>query len=195
MSMFRLTCAGATIALCATAVIASGAPPSIPSHNYGLGQPATQAEIQGWNIDVEPDGANLPPGRGTVAAGADLYATACASCHGATGQGGIGPRLVGGIGTLATAHPVKTVGSYWPFATTVFDYIRRAMPFNHPELLSNDQVYALVDYILFLNSIVPKAAVMDAATLPEVKMPNRDGFLWHDQGPDVHATACMANCK
>lgn len=174
--------------------IAGPAAFSATGPDYGLGRTATPAEIQGWNIDVEPDGQGLPSGSGTVAEGAKVYAASCASCHGAKGEGGIGPRLVGGIGTLATAHPVKTVGSYWPFATTVFDFIRRAMPFTRPESLSNDQVYAVVADILYLNGIVPKTAVMDRTTLPKVKMPNRNGFIWHDPRPDTHAKACMANC-
>lgn len=190
MSMSRV----ALLAAAAMSVGRASALAAPSGQDYGLGRTATPAEIHGWNIDVEPDGHNLPPGSGTVADGARVYATSCASCHGAQGQGGIGPRLVGGIGSLATAHPVKTVGSYWPFATTVFDYIRRAMPFNQPESLSNDQMYAVVAEVLHLNGIVPRTAVMDRTTLPQVKMPNRDGFIWHDPRPDTHANACMTGC-
>jgi mono/diheme cytochrome c family protein len=152
---------------------------------YGLGEPATQAEINAWNDDVSPAGDNLPAGSGTVAQGQQIYAQRCAACHGATGQGGPMDALVGGIGTLGTKAPVKTVGSYWPYATTLFDYVRRAMPFNEPGTLSDDQVYAVSAYILYLNGIVPQNAVMNAKTLAAVKMPNRDGFLQKDPRPDA----------
>jgi cytochrome c len=167
---------------------------TIPRVDLGLGRTATGADIAAWNIDIEPDGKNLPSGSGTPAEGAKIFAATCAACHGAHGKGGTAPRLVGGIDTLATAHPIKTVGSYWPYATTVFDYIRRAMPFTSPESLTNDQVYALVAYILNQNRIVPDNAVMNATSLPTVQMPNRSGFLWVDPRPDVHAPACMTGC-
>jgi S-disulfanyl-L-cysteine oxidoreductase SoxD len=184
----------------ATAVAASpesvaSPPPAVPGVDFGLGRAATGADIAAWNIDVEPDGRNLPPGSGTAAQGAKIYASTCASCHGDRGQGGLAPRLVGGAGTLGTAHPVKTVGSYWPYATTVFDYIRRAMPFTSPESLSNDEVYALVAYLLNQNGVITGNAVMNAATLPKVKMPNLNGFVWEDPRPDVHASACMTGCR
>jgi S-disulfanyl-L-cysteine oxidoreductase SoxD len=185
--------AGARGFAASPANVAPPAPP-IPRVDFGLGRTATAADIAAWNIDVEPDGRNLPPGSGTPADGAKLFASTCAVCHGDHGQGGIAPRLVGGIGTLATAHPIKTVGSYWPYATTIFDYVRRAMPFTSPESLTNDQVYALVAYLLDQNGIVPSSAVMNATTLPAVKMPNRSGFLWVDPRPDVHASACMTGC-
>jgi S-disulfanyl-L-cysteine oxidoreductase SoxD len=184
---------GAT-AFAAAPQTAAPPPPAIPHTSFGLGRTATAADIAAWNIDVQPDGKNLPPGSGTVADGAKIFASTCAVCHGAEGQGGLGPRLVGGIGTLATAHPVKTIGSYWPYATTLFDYIRRAMPFTSPESLTNDQVFALVAFLLNRNGILPDNAVMDRTTLPAVKMPNRNGFLWEDPRPDVRATACMTNC-
>lgn len=148
----------------------------------GLASPATPAEIAGWNIDVTPDGAGLPPGSGTVEQGEQLFATSCAVCHGAEGEGvpvagrGGYPRLVGGIGTLAENTPVKTLGSYWPYATIVFDYIRRAMPLTNPQSLSSEQVYALTAFLLWKNGIIAKDTVMDAKSLPAVKMPNRDGF-------------------
>lgn len=150
----------------------------------GIGRPATAAEIAGWDIDVRADGRGLPPGHGSVTEGRQIYATTCAACHGDNGEGKIGDRLVGGFGTLATAKPVKTVGSYWPYATTLFDYIRRAMPFNAPQSLTNDQVYAVSAYILYLNKIVPENAVLDAGSLPKVAMPNRNGFT-PDPRPDV----------
>jgi S-disulfanyl-L-cysteine oxidoreductase SoxD len=164
------------------------------SADLGLGRPATSADVAAWNIDVEPDGKDLPPGSGTPAEGARIFTAACAICHGDPGQGGTAPRLVGGIGTLATTDPIKTVGSYWPYATTVFDYIRRAMPFTAPQSLTNDQVYAVVAYILDRNGIVGDNGVMNATSLPAVQMPNRSGFLWVDPRPDVHASACLTGC-
>src|ERR1700745_217778 len=144
---------------------------------YGLGRVASPAEIAGWNIDIGRDGHGLPQGSGTVGHGREVFAQQCAGCQGDTGQGGIGDRLVGGQGTLATPEPVRTVGSYWPYATTLFDYIRRAMPFKQPGTLTPNQVYALCAHILNLNGIVPDNAVMDAKTLSQVKMPNRNGFV------------------
>jgi len=146
---------------------------------YGIGRPATAEETAGWNIDVTPDGAGLPAGHGSVREGARIYALACASCHGANGGGGAverGPPLAGGRGSLATAHPDKTVGSYWPYATTLFDYIRRAMPYNAPESLTADEVYAVSAYVLYLNGIVAEGAQLDADTLAKIRMPNRLGF-------------------
>lgn len=151
---------------------------------YGLGTPATPTQIAGWSIDVGPDGRGLPPGRGSVAAGRALYAAQCAACHGARGEGGLGDRLAGGIGTLATAQPVRTVGSYWPHATTLFDYIRRAMPIQAPQSLTSEEVYALSGYVLFLNGLVRENASIDAATLRTLRMPNRDGFV-ADPRPDT----------
>lgn len=162
---------------------------------YDLGRQATQREIAGWNIDIEPNGAGLPPGSGSVAQGQQVYGETCASCHGDRGQGKPMDQLVGGQGTLANEKPIKTVGSYWPYATTLFDYVRRAMPFNAPESLTNDQVYAVVAYVLQLNGIVDQGAVMNARTLPKVRMPNRDGFISPDPRPDVRNSACMKNCK
>ncbi len=161
---------------------------------FDIGRPATPDEVAGWNTDVLPDGRGLPPGRGSVKDGAALYAQHCAACHGAKGEGKPMDRLVGGQGTLATATPVRTVGSFWPYATTLFDYIRRAMPFDAPKSLGADQVYAASAYILYLNGIVGEDAVMDAATLPKVRMPNRDGFISPDPRPDVHAKRCEKDC-
>ncbi|MFB9269628.1 c-type cytochrome [Bradyrhizobium erythrophlei] len=152
---------------------------------YGIGRAATPAEIAGWNIDIGRDGSNLPAGSGSVTRGRVVFSEQCASCHGADGQGGLGDRLVGGQGTLATAKPVRTVGSYWPYASTLFDYIRRAMPQNAPQSLSNEDVYAVSAFILNLNGVVPPDAVLDAKTLAAVTMPNRDGFVT-DPRPDVH---------
>src|SRR5579872_656369 len=153
--------------------------------DYGLGQPATPAQISSWNDDVSPAGDNLPPGTGSVAQGEKVYATQCAACHGDKGQGGPMDKLVGGTGSLNTKAPVKTVGSYWPYATTLFDYVRRAMPFNAPGTLSNDQVYAVSAYILYMNGIVQQNAVMNAKALAAIKMPNRDEFVKKDPRPDA----------
>ena len=148
-----------------------------PQH-FGFGRPATPQELGSEDIDVRADGAGLPPGQGSVEQGAALFATTCAACHGERGEHPVIPalRLVGGRGTLATPGAVQTVGSYWPYATTLFDYIRRAMPFSAPQSLTPDQVYAVTAYLLNLNGIVPAGTVLDAATLPKVQMPNRNGF-------------------
>jgi S-disulfanyl-L-cysteine oxidoreductase SoxD len=161
--------------------------------HYGFGRPATQAQVTAWDIDVAPDGRNLPAGSGRVAHGRNVYDAQCAACHGPNGEGGIGDKLAGGQGTLATQAPVKTVGSYWPYATTLFDYIRRAMPLNAPQSLSNEDVYAVSGYVLFLNGLVTENAVVDAGTLTALKMPNRDGFEG-DPRPDIRNAGCMRNC-
>src|SRR5437879_3251630 len=160
---------------------------------YGIGRSATPAEIAGWNIDIDREGHNLPPGSGSVSYGHEVFDQQCASCHGAKGEGGVGDRLVGGQGTLATPKPVKTVGSYWPYAPTLFDYIRRAMPQNAPQSLSNDDVYAVSAYILNLNGLLPADATLDAKTLGAIKMPNRSMFVG-DPRPDVKNPACMTGC-
>jgi len=180
------------------ALIAAGAglalvPPCGAQTHYGIGRTPTPAEIAAWNIDVAPDGKNLPAGKGSVAHGREVYDAQCASCHGARGEGGLGDRLVGGDGTLATAKPVKTIGSYWPYATTLFDYVRRAMPLTAPQSLSNDDVYAVSGYLLFLNGIVAESAIVDRDTLTQVKMPNRNGFV-ADPRPDVKSADCMKEC-
>jgi mono/diheme cytochrome c family protein len=164
---------------------------------YGFGRPPTAAEIAGWNIDVNGlTGKGLPPGSGSVSHGEQVFSDKCASCHGDFGEGnGRMPVLAGGRGTLASARPIETVGSYWPYAPTLFDYIRRAMPFPNPESLSNDDVYAVTAYILYLNDVVPKTASLDARSLAAIKMPNRNGFIAHDVRPDVHNVACMHRCK
>jgi mono/diheme cytochrome c family protein len=144
---------------------------------FDFGRPATPDEIKLWDIDVRPDGKGLPDGGGTVAQGKQVFADNCAACHGDHGQGGIKDRLVGGQGTLASDMPVKTVGSFWPYATTLFDYIRRAMPYPTPSSLSVDETYAVAAYILSLNGILPADGKLDKAILPTIKMPNRNGFI------------------
>jgi mono/diheme cytochrome c family protein len=149
-----------------------------------LGRPLTPEEIKKADITIWPDGKGLPPGSGSVAAGAAVYASRCQACHGPEGAGKPMEPLTGGVGTLASAKPLKTPVSYWPAATTLFDYIRRAMPTTAPQSLSNDQVYALTAYILSIDGIVPKDATLDAKSLPQVKMPNREGFVsWWPKPP------------
>ncbi|MEK6804965.1 MAG: cytochrome c [Nitrospirota bacterium] len=151
---------------------------------YGFGSAATEVEIKAWEIDVSPTGERLPLGQGTVQQGAAIYADKCAACHGPTGTEGPKDRLVGGQGSLATAHPVKTIGSFWPYATTLYDYIHRAMPLNAPQSLTPDEVYAVIAWLLHQNGIIPADMIINAQTLPAVKMPNRGGFV-SDPRPDV----------
>jgi S-disulfanyl-L-cysteine oxidoreductase SoxD len=160
---------------------------------YGIGRTATPAEIAGWNIDIGRDGHGLPAGSGSVSHGREVFENQCAACHGDKGQGGIGDRLAGGQGTLASSKPVKTVGSYWPYAPTLFDYIRRAMPQNAPGSLSNEDVYAVSAYILNLNGLLPADAVLDARAMAAIKMPNRKMFVG-DTRPDVTNPACESDC-
>ena len=142
-----------------------------------LGRSASPSEIAAWDISIGPDGAGLPPGSGTPRQGEAVYTAKCLACHGEKGSGKPNDQLVGGIGSLTGDQPpVKTVGSFWPYATTLFDYVRRAMPLNAPKSLSNDEVYAVAAYILQLNGIIGDSDTMNAQTLPLVKMPNRDGF-------------------
>jgi S-disulfanyl-L-cysteine oxidoreductase SoxD len=161
--------------------------------HYGIGRTATDAEIAGWNIDVDRNGSNLPPGSGSVAHGREVFEQQCAACHGAKGEGGVGDRLVGGQGTIATPKPVRTVGSYWPYAPTLFDYIRRAMPQNAPQSLGNDDVYAVSAYILSLNGLIAADTTLDAGALSAIKMPNRNMFVG-DPRPDVKNPACVTDC-
>ena len=154
------------------------------SPKYGVGEPATPDQIRGLGISIAPDGSGLPEGSGTPAAGREIFLASCSRCHGEKAEGGVGPALVGGQGTLRTAKPVKTVGSFWPYSTTVWDYINRAMPFDKPGVLKPAEVYAVVAYILNLNGIIGDNESLDAKTLPKVKMPNRDGFV-PDARPDV----------
>jgi cytochrome c len=168
------------------AVSASCATGQLPT--YGVGRPPTPEEVQAWELTIPPNGQGLPPGRGTVATGQAVYATRCAACHGETGEDPSYSRLVGGHGTLATAKPVQTIGSFWQYATTLWSYIRRAQPFDNPGSLTPDQVYAVTAYLLHRNGIIGEQEVMDATTLPRVQMPNRDGFI-PDPRPDVRQTS------
>jgi S-disulfanyl-L-cysteine oxidoreductase SoxD len=165
----RLVTATASLLVLSSSALAEGP---------GLGRVASPDEIASWDISIGPDGAGLPPGRGTPKQGETVYAEKCVACHGEKGAGKPNDQLVGGRGSLSGDQPpVKTVGSFWPYATTLFDYIRRAMPLNAPKSLSDDEVYAVSAYILQLNGIIGQADAMDAQTLPQVRMPNRDGFI------------------
>lgn len=150
---------------------------SLAQETPNLGRPATPAEIAGWDISIPPDGTGLPPGNGTSEQGAVVYTQKCQACHGEKGSGKPNNRMVGGQGTLTSKKPVRTIGSYWPYATTVFDYVRRSMPYTQPQSLSNDEVYAVTAYLLHLNGIIGAQDAMNAQTLPQVKMPNRDNFI------------------
>ncbi len=143
-----------------------------------LGQPVSRDEVAALSLTVFPDGAGLPPGRGTVAEGSSLYAQHCLACHGPRGKDGTNDRLAGGHGTLTETVPIKTVGSYWPYATTVFDYVRRAMPYRDPGSLNDNEVYALTAYLLHLNGLLGPDDSVDARNLAEIHMPNRDNFTW-----------------
>ncbi len=156
---------------CAVGPQATGSKPP------ALGNPVGPAEIARWDISIPPSGAGLPAGGGTARQGAQVYEQKCVACHGAKGAGKPADALAGGVGTLAGKTPVRTVGSYWPYATTLFDYVRRAMPITNPLSLTSDEVYAVTAYVLALNGIIGEDAVMNAQSLPQVKMPNRDGFV------------------
>lgn len=180
-------------AACLT-VAAGPAPDTHPPGYYAYGTTPTPAQIEGWSMSARPDGQGLPPGHGSVSEGDELYQTVCAACHGTFGEGAARYPKLAGDGSLTGERPEPLVGNYWPYATTLFDYINRAMPFPAPHSLTPDQVYALTAYVLNLNNVVPNAFVADHDSLPKVKMPNRNGFIWKDPRPDTHDTACMRNC-
>ncbi|HEX6534827.1 MAG TPA: cytochrome c [Gemmatimonadaceae bacterium] len=180
--------AGALACALAGALGASSA--GAQARPFGVGRVARPAEVRARDISVAPDGTGLPRGRGSVAEGRVLYRRQCAMCHGDQGipsgpqAAAQYPVLVGGFGTLTTPSPVQTVGSFWPYATTVWDYIHRAMPYQRPGTLRANEVYALTAYLLYLNHIVPRTAELSETTLPSIRMPNRDGFV-SDPRPDV----------
>jgi cytochrome c len=167
---------------------------------YGFGKPATAQEIAGWDIDARPDGKGLPKGRGSVIEGQAIYDEKCASCHGTFGESNSHMQIAGGVGTLASDQPMRTTGSKLNHAATLWDYINRAMPFNAPQTLTPNEVYALTAYVLNLNDILPADAVVDQDSLPRLRMPNRDGFttkhgfMSRDGKPDTHNSACMKDC-
>jgi cytochrome c len=182
---------GAEVAWPAPPGLAQALPRLVP----GLGTPATAEQIKGWDVDVRADGQGLPPGRGSVAEGEELYLAQCAACHGDFGEGlDRWPALIGGRGTLTGPDPRRTVGSYWPYAPAVYDYIHRAMPYTAPGSLTPDQIYALTAYVLHSNELLPADATLDAASLAALRMPNRDGFVLEAR-PDTPDTACMSNCR
>src|SRR6185295_5703862 len=154
------------------------------SEYEGIGRPATDEEIRAWNIDVFPTGEGLPPGEGTAKQGAPVYAAKCAVCHGPTGTEGPKDRLVGGQNSLKTPKPERTIGSYWPYATTLYDYIRRAMPFDAPQSLTPNETYSVIAWLLFQNQIIAEDVVIDAQILSKIEMPNLNGFV-PDPRPDV----------
>lgn len=180
MSMRKpLIAAACSVALAALPLTANAQMP--PGHTFGFGTPAKPEDLTRY-FSIPPSGRGLPAGSGTAEQGAKLYAETCVACHGERLEGvpqpGLGgDKLIGGRGTLATKTPVKTVESYWPYATTLFDYVKRAMPFNAPGSLSDNDVYAVVAYILSEAKIIQPTEVMNAETLPKVDMPNRDGFM------------------
>ncbi len=165
----------------AVIVVLASAASALAQSGPSLGEPVTAEEVAEWDISIAPDGATLPPGQGAATRGKQVYQDRCLRCHGegATGGEGLADPLVGGIGSLASASPVKTVGSFWPYATTLFDYIRRAMPYDRPMSLRNEDVYAVTAYILVLNEIIEPTDVLDSRSLPKVEMPNREGFVLH----------------
>ena len=142
-----------------------------------LGTPISEADIAPWDISILPDGTGLPPGSGTPADGARIFAAKCSVCHGENGTGGLAAAIAGGGPLTSGIETTKTIANFWPYATTLFDFTRRAMPWPRPRTLTNDEVYALTAYMLSLNKIVGEDAVMNAQTLPRVRMPNRDGFI------------------
>jgi len=158
---------------CATSTTGPSSGTSVPAFGRG----ATAQEVAAWDISIPPSGAGLPAGSGTAKQGEAVYVAQCQACHGPKGVGKPADPLVGGVGSLASDKPMRTVGSYWPYATTLFDYTRRSMPATKPLSLTNDEVYAVTAYLLFLNGIIRESAEMNAQTLPQVKMPNRDGFV------------------
>ena len=161
-----------------------------------FGKPISEQDLKAWNIDIRTqDGQGLPAGQGNAVAGETIYNAKCASCHGPDAKGGpVFGTMVGGIGSFTTNTRLLTPGSMYPYAPILFDYVRRAMPMDKPQSLTNDEVYALSAYILNLNGLVGKTDEMNSKTLAAVKMPNRDGFMVDDR-PDTNAVRCMTNCK
>jgi len=169
----------ATTAALLLALVGAG----VRAESLGHGRAATPEEIALFDISVGPDGAGLPPGSGAARQGKLVFEARCVTCHGEKGEGKPNDRLVGGFGTLKGPQAaVKTIGSYWPYATTVFDYVRRAMPFDAPKSLTNDEVYAVTAYLLHLNGLIGEDAIVDARTLPRIEMPNRKGFTPYRPG-------------
>jgi len=184
----------------ATAPKTSAKQPAITSKRLGIGRLVTSEEIVGWDIDVRPDGQGLPPGKGTVKQGEAIYLQQCAACHGEFGESaGRWPILSGGNGSLASHDPVKSVGSYWPYASTLIDYIRRTMPFGNAQSLTNDELYAITAYVLYLNDVVSDENFeLNATTFKTIKLPNQPNFIDDDREVTEKAfwnkSPCMTNC-
>jgi cytochrome c len=193
MSKYRNLLIGTAL----SATLASG--PAL-AEKFGLGRPALPEEIAAWNLDVSPDGSGLPDGSGDVFTGEEVFAESCAVCHGDFAEGvGNWPKLAGGFGTLNRDDPLKTVGSYWPYLSTTWDYVNRSMPFGNAQSLSPDDVYAIVAYILYSNDLVDEDFVLSKDNFLDVEMPNADGFIMDDRAETEYAIwsgePCMENCK
>jgi S-disulfanyl-L-cysteine oxidoreductase SoxD len=191
--MLRFPRLALPVMLAALAAAAAAAP-------LGLGRPATPDEITAWDRDVLPDGRGLPAGAGSVLDGDELFARVCAACHGDFAEGlGNWPKLAGGQGTLDQDRPVKTVGSYWPYLTTAWDYINRSMPYGNAQTLTPDEVYAVLAYILYSNDMVDEDFVLNRQNLLQVEMPNADGFIVDDRPETEYGVfsrpPCMTACK
>lgn len=212
-SVYKLLAASAAVALVVVGCASTGSmsvktSSGIPMGSTGphpvqplpdkprFGQPVSEAALAAWNIDIRtPDGAGLPAGSGSVAQGATIYKAKCAACHGGDAKGGsMYGTMVGGVGSFKGSPRILTPGSMYPYAPILFDYIRRAMPMDAPQSLSVNEVYAVSAYLLHLNDLLPANASVDQTSLPQIKMPNRDGFLIDDR-PDSAAVRCMSNCK
>lgn len=162
---------------------------------FGIGRPATPVEIKAWDIAVRPDGHGVPPGKGSVKDGEALYQDRCAACHGEFGEGkDRWPALIGGAGKLTDDDPKKGVGNYWPYATTLFDYIKRAMPFGNAQSLTDDETYAITAYVLHLNDVLKADGELDGPGMLKIKLPNAGNFV-ADPRPDIKATLCMKDCR
>jgi len=189
--MSRFHSLAALVCLFSTPALGAGA---------DIGRPATPGEIAAWNTDIRPDGQGLPPGQGSVLAGDALYSAQCAACHGDFGEGvGRWPALAGGADTLGDSRPQRTIGSYWPYATTIWDYVNRTMPYGNARSLTADQVYGVTAYLLYLNDLVGEDFILTRDNLPTIKMPNARGFHPDDRAtterPLFSAPVCMAACK
>jgi len=199
-SLAGLLAVFAAFAAIAAVAQATRSKASAETRKYGIGREATPQEIAGWDIDVRPDGQGLPPGKGSAKAGEEIYMTRCSACHGEFGEGsGRWPVLAGGKDTLKSDDPSKTVGSYFPYASSVFDYVRHAMPFGDAQSLTNDELYSVVAYLLYLNDVVDENFVLSKDTFAKVAMPNAGGFYDDDRETTEKAfwnpNPCMQNCK
>jgi mono/diheme cytochrome c family protein len=189
---------GGLAALVISAALFAASVAQAEQRPFGLGQIATAEEVAGWDIDVRPDGLGAPEGTGNAVDGEEVYAERCAACHGDFGEAVDNwPVLVGGAGTLKSEDPVKTTGSYWPYASTMYDYIYRAMPFGEAQSLTHDETYQIVAYLLYMNDIIDDEFEVSQDNIGTIEMPNRDGFMLPDPRPDaqpVSGVACMKDC-